>query len=137
MTVKNLRKAGTIATLFLGAAIVALSPATAAAQNRALAMPSLGYNPIGFMTQMNNIGNQQVQQMFKLCATHPGACNGLATPQSLSNAIQGVQNQSISNAQHNLQNMNNQTRAISNTNCAITGGSVYYNNNTQQRECYR
>ena len=134
---KNRRKVGTIATLFLGAAIVALTPATAAAQSRRPLMPSMGYNPIGWMTQLNRIGNQQVQQMYKLCITHPGACNGLATPQSLNSAIQGVQQQSISNAQHSLQNMNSQTRAISNTNCTITGGSVYYNRDTQQRECYR
>jgi hypothetical protein len=134
---KNLIKSGMMAALFMGVAIVALTPTTASAQKRGAVMPSMGYNPIGWMTKLNNIGNQQVQQMYKMCITHPGACQGLATPQSLSNAIQGVQQQSISNAQHNLQNMNDTTRAISNTNCAITGGSVYYNRNTQQRECYR
>lgn len=134
---KNLHKAGMIATLFLGVAMAALTPSTAAAQSRVPAMPSMGYNPIGWMTQMNNIGNQQVKQMYTLCITHPGACNGLATPQSLSNAIQGVQQQSLSNAQHSLQNMKDTSRAVSNTNCAITGGSVYRNPDTQQKECYR
>jgi len=134
---KRLCKSGTVVALFLGALMVALSPASAAAQNRGPVMPSMGYNPIGWMTQLNNIGNQQVQQMYKNCITHPGACRGLATPQSLNNAIQAVQNQSISNAQQTQRNMNDTTRAISNTNCAITGGSVYTNRVTQQKECYR
>jgi hypothetical protein len=134
---KRLRKSGMAVALFLGAAVVAFSPSSAVAQTRALAMPSIGYNPIGWMTKLNNIGNQQVQQMYKNCITHPGACQGLATPQSLSNAIQGVQNQSISNAQQQQRNMNSTTRSVSNTNCAITGGSVYWNRVDQQNECYR
>lgn len=133
---KQFRRSATRAALFLGVAMVALTPIGAAAQNR-VTMPSMGYNPIGWMTQLNNIGNQQVQQIYRLCITHPGACKGLATPQSLNNAIQGVQQQSLSNAAHSQQNINDTTRAISNTNCAITGGSVYYNRVTQQKECYR
>lgn len=122
--------------LFLSAAIVALTPTGAAAQNRAT-MPSTQFNPYAWMTQMNNIGNQQVKQMYSLCTHNPGACNGLATPQSLNDAINGVQQQSLYNTTRTQLNMQNTTRSISNSNCAITGGQVYYNRNTQQNECYR
>jgi hypothetical protein len=100
-------------------------------------MPSTGFNPYAWMTHLDQVGRQQVQQMYKLCTQHPGACRGLATPESLSNAIQGVQQQSLSNAQHTQQNMQKTWNSVSNTNCALTGGVVRWNRDTQQNDCYR
>jgi hypothetical protein len=95
----------------------------------------MGNNPYAWMIHLNNVGNQNVANIYKACITHPGACNGLASQQSLNNAIQGVQNQSLINSQHQQVNQNIQTQAIGQTNCAVTGGTVYWNRNTQQKEC--
>jgi len=100
-------------------------------------MPSTGFNPYAWMTHLDQVGRQQVQQMYNLCIHHPGACRGLATPESLSNAIQGVQQQSLSNAAHTQQNMQKTWNSVSNTNCAVTGGVVRWNRDTEQNECYR
>jgi hypothetical protein len=99
-------------------------------------MPAAGFNPYAWMTHLDNVGRQQVNQMYNLCIHNPGACRGLATPESLSNAIQGVQQQSLSNAAHTQQNMQKTWNSISNTNCAITGGVVRWNRDTQQNDCY-
>ena len=100
-------------------------------------MPSTGFNPYAWMTHLDQVDRQQVQQMYNLCIHHPGACRGLATPESLSNAIQGVQQQSLSNAAHTQQNMQKTWNSVSNTNCAVTGGVVRWNRDTEQNECYR
>ncbi len=92
-------------------------------------------NDIAFMQQVNAQGNQNVANIYKACMSHPGACNGLASQQSLNDAIQGVQNQSLINSQHQMVNQNIQTQAIGLTNCSVTGGTVYLNRTTQQKEC--
>jgi hypothetical protein len=99
------------------------------------ALAGMGSNPIAWMTHLNNVGNQNVANIYKACISHPGACNGLASQQSLNDAIQGVQNQSLINSQHQMVNQNIQTHAISQTNCSVTGGTVYWNKTTQQNEC--
>lgn len=138
-------------SFFLGLAMVTFSSNGAQAQTKvqlpksqvpkmqmpAAQMPSTGFNPYAWMIHLNNVGQQQVKQMYNLCIHNPGACRGLATPESLSNAIQGVQQQSLSNAAHTQQNMQKTSNSISNTNCAITGGVVRWNRDTQQNECYR
>lgn len=98
-------------------------------------LAGMGSNPIAWMTHLNNVGNQNVANIYKACISHPGACNGLASQQSLNDAIQGVQNQSLINSQHQMVNQNIQTHAISQTNCSVTGGTVYWNKTTQQNEC--
>jgi hypothetical protein len=99
------------------------------------ALTGMGSNPIAWMTHLNAVGNQNVANIYKACITHPGACNGLASQQSLNDAIQGVQNQSLINSQHQMVNQNIQTHAIGLTNCSVTGGTVYLNRTTQQKEC--
>jgi len=141
-----------VGSLLLGVAMVTFSAHGAVAQNKVsipkvqmpkgqmsspALMPSTGFNPYAWMTHLDQAGRQQAQQMYNLCIHHPGACRGLATPESLSNAIQGVQQQSLSNAQHTQQNMQKTWNSVSNTNCAITGGVVRWNRDTQQNECYR
>jgi hypothetical protein len=133
---KKILGSGNVVVLTLAAVMVALLPSGAMAQRR-VAMPTTQFNPYTWMTQLNNIGNQQAKQMYNLCIHNPGACKGLATPQSLNNAINAVQQQSISNTTQTQQNMQNTWRSISNTNCAITGGSVLWNRTDQQKECYR
>jgi hypothetical protein len=98
-------------------------------------MGLMANNPIAWMTHLNNVGNQNVANIYKACISHPGACNGLASQQSLNNAIQGVQNESLINSQHQMVNQNIQTQSVKQTNCAVTGGTVYWNRNTQQNEC--
>lgn len=100
------------------------------------AMPTAGYNPYSWMTHLNNVGNQQVAKMYYLCTHNPGACRGLADQQSLNQAIQGVQNQSLINSQRQQKNLDVQTHAVGQTNCAITGGTTRWNPTTQQNECY-
>ncbi len=126
----------TVGSFLLGVAMVTFSANGAAAQSK-MAMPSTGFNPYAWMTHLDNVGRQQVRQMYYLCVHHPGACRGLATPQSLSNAINGVQQQSLANAAHTQQNMQKTWNSVSYTNCAVTGGVVRWNQNTQQNECYR
>jgi len=99
-------------------------------------MPTTGFNPYAWMTHLDQVGRQQAMQMYNLCIHNPGACRGLATPESLNNAIQGVQQQSLSNAAHTQQNMQRTWNSISNTNCAVTGGVVRWNRDTQQNDCY-
>lgn len=130
---KSILVSKTLVALVLGAATLGLLPAAAVAQS----MPSMQYNPYAWMNHMNDIGNRQAQQMYYLCLHNPGACNGLATPQSLNDAINGVQQQSLYNSRQTQQNMRNSWQSVSQTNCAITGGHVYYNPNTLQNECYR
>lgn len=98
-------------------------------------MGLMANNPIAWMTHLNNVGNQNVANIYKACITHPGACNGLASQSSLNSAIQGVQNQSLINSQHQMVNQSIQTQSVKQTNCAVTGGTVYWNRNTQQNEC--
>lgn len=131
-----------VGSFLLGMAMVTFSANGALAQNKIqtpnkLSMPSTGFNPYAWMTHLDNVGRQQVNQIYNLCIHHPGACRGLATPESLSNAIQGVQQQSLNNAAHTQQNMQKNWNSISNTNCALTGGVVRWNRDTQQNECYR
>ena len=71
------------------------------------------------------------------CITCVFITPALATPESLSNAIQVIRRQSLSNAAHTQQNMQKTSNSISNTNCAITGGVVRWNRDTQLNECYR
>ena len=125
-----------VGSFLLGMAMVTFSAHGALAQNK-MQMPSTGFNPYAWMTHLDNVGRQQVNQMYKLCIQHPGACRGLATPESLSNAIQGVQQQSLNNAAHTQQNMQKTWNSISNTNCALTGGVVRWNRDAQQNQCYR
>jgi hypothetical protein len=141
-----------VGPLLLGVAMVTLSANGAVAQNKVqipkaqmpkgqmpspALLPSTGFNPYAWMTRLDQVGRQQVQQMYNLCIHHPDACRGLATPESLSNAINGVQQQSVSNAQRTQQNMQKTSNSVSNTNCAVTGGVVRWNRDTQQNECYR
>jgi len=146
-----------VGSFLLGVAMVTLSANGALAQNKVqlpkvlmpklqmpkgqmpspALMPSTGFNPYAWMTHLDQVGRQQVQQMYNLCIHNPGACRGLATPESVSNAIQGVQQQSLSNAQHTQQNMQKTSNSVSNTNCALTGGVVRWNRDTQQNDCYR
>lgn len=98
--------------------------------------PTLG-NQIAFMQQVNNQGNKNVANIYKACVSHPGACNGLASQASVSDAIQGVQNQSLINSQHQMVNQDVQTQAVGQTNCALTGGQVVWNNTLQRKECSR
>jgi hypothetical protein len=133
---KSILVSKAVVVSLLGAAIVALLPTGAAAQSRAAA-PSAQFNPYTWMTNLNNIGNKQVKQMYLLCMKNPGACKGLATPQSLNDAINGVQQQSLNNTTRTQQNMQDTTRSVSNTNCAITGGQVLLNTTTGRRDCYR
>lgn len=95
----------------------------------------MGNNPYAWMIHLNNQGNQAVTKMFQNCISHPGACNGLASQSSLETAIQGVQTQSVINSQHQQVNQSIQTHAIGQTNCAVTGGTVYWNSTTQRNEC--
>jgi len=146
-----------VGSFLLGVAMVTLSANGALAQNKVqlpkvlmpklqmpkgqmpspALMPSTGFNPYAWMTHLDQVGRQQVQQMYNLCIHNPGACRGLATPESVSNAIQGVQQQSLSNAQHTQQNMQKTSNSVYNTNCALTGGVVRWNRDTQQNDCYR
>jgi hypothetical protein len=130
-----------VGSFLLGMAMVTFSANGALAQKalvqNKMQMPSTAFNPYAWMTHLDNVGRQQVNQMYKLCIQHPGACRGLATPESLSNAIQGVQQQSLSNAAQTQQNMQKTWNSISNTNCAVTGGVVRWNRDTQQNQCYR
>ncbi len=100
-----------------------------------ITMPSTGYNPYAWMTHLNNVGNRNVANIFKSCMSHPGACKGLASQQSLNDAIQRVQKQSLLNSGRQQLNQDIQTHSINQTNCAVTGGTVYWNRNTQQKEC--
>src|ERR1700733_12106745 len=84
------------------------------------ALTGMGSNPIAWMTHLNNVSNQNVANIYNACISHPGACNGLASQQSLNDAIQGVQNQSLINSQHQMVNQNIQTQAIGLTNCSVT-----------------
>ena len=95
----------------------------------------MGNNPYAWMMHLNQQSNQNVANIYKDCITHPGACNGLASQNSLQSAINGVQNQSLINSQHQQVNQGIQTQAIGQTNCAVTGGTVYWNRNTQRNEC--
>jgi hypothetical protein len=146
IAMKGNRTSSVIGSFVLGVAMVTFVANGAAAQNKVQmpkgqmsspGMPSAGFNPYAWMTHLDQVGRQQVQQMYKLCIQHPGACRGLATPESVSNAIQGVQQQSLSNAAHTQQNMQKTSNSVSNTNCALTGGVVRWNRDTQQNECYR
>jgi hypothetical protein len=83
-------------------------------------LAAMGSNPFAWMTHLNNVGNQNVANIYKACISHPGACNGLASQQSLNDAIQGVQTQSVINSQHQMVNQNIQTHSINQTNCAVT-----------------
>ncbi|HXW89115.1 MAG TPA: hypothetical protein VEK33_01075 [Terriglobales bacterium] len=125
-----------VGAFLVSVAMVPFSANGAAAQRRAQ-MPATGFNPYAWMTHLDNVGRQQVRQMYALCIHHPGACRGLATPESLSNAINGVQQQSLNNSAHTQQNMQKTWNSISSTNCAVTGGVVRWNRATQQNECYR
>jgi len=101
------------------------------------ALPSMASNPVAWMTQLNNQSNQNVANIYKACISHPGACNGLASQSSLNDAINGVQTQSLINSQHQAVNQNIQSLAVSQTNCAITGGQVLTNRTTGQKVCAR
>ena len=94
-----------------------------------------GNNPYAWMIHLNQQSNQNVANIYKDCVSHPGACNGLASQSSLENAINGVQTQSVINSQHQQVNQSIQTHAIGQTNCAVTGGTVYWNRTTQRNEC--
>jgi hypothetical protein len=72
-----------------------------------------------------------------LCISNPGTCNGLANQSSLTDAINGVQTQSLINSQHQAVNQNIKSLAVSQTNCAITGGQVMTNRTTGQKVCAR
>lgn len=100
-------------------------------------LPSMGSNPAAWMTQINNQSNENVANIYKACISHPGACNGLASQSSLNDAINGVQTQSLINSQHQAVNQNIQSLAVSQTNCAITGGQVLTNRTTGQKVCAR
>ncbi|HEX8814598.1 MAG TPA: hypothetical protein VF753_03780 [Terriglobales bacterium] len=129
--------------LVLTATMVAVMPVHSAAQKK-LAMPTVpnvtgmpvsNVNWASWMTNLNNAGNANVKKIYQACISHPGACRGLANSQSLNEAIQGVQQQSLSNSSQNLQNMLNISHTVSNTDCAITGGTLYWNRTTLQRDC--
>jgi hypothetical protein len=100
-------------------------------------LPSMDSNPAAWMTQINNQSNQNVANIYKACISHPGACNGLASQSSLNDAINGVQTQSLIDSQHQAVNQNIQSLAVSQTNCAITGGQVLTNRTTGQKVCAR
>jgi hypothetical protein len=133
---KSILGSKTAGALLLGAAMIALISTEAAAQSWTT-MPSAQYDPYSWMIMMNNISNQQVNQMLSLCMSNPGACNGLANQQTLEGAFNAVQQQSLNDVARTQQNMQDITRSISNTDCALTGGQVLLNPATQQYDCYR
>ena len=90
--------------------------------------------PVGEAPNVLRVEGRQVDQVP--LTPEPGdVWPGPIAPEPTLQDIERQQNQSLINSQHQQVNQNIQTHAIGLTNCSISGGTVYLNRNTQQKEC--